>query len=613
MNKNIRNVAVIAHVDHGKTTLVDALLKQTHTFRENEAEMKEERILDSNDLERERGITILAKNCEIDYKNCKINIIDTPGHADFSGEVERTLGMADGALLIVDAQEGPMPQTRFVLKKALELGLKIIVVINKIDKRFARSLDVKSKVESLFLELAHDESQLDFPVVYAVGRAGTTFHELPSDPNEKGDVMALLDTILEKIPAPTNSIEGTFKMVVSSLDYDAHIGRIAIGKIHQGKIKKGQKVAIVGKAGKTYTIERVMVGKGLGRIEVPEAEAGDIVALAGIANIQIGKTISDPSDQVALPEIAVSEPTLHMTLGPNTSPFSGNEGEFTTSRQIEERLGRELETNLSLKVEKLGNGKFKISGRGELHLAVLLETLRREGYEMEVGKPEVIYKEVNGELSEPVEEVDIIVPLEHVGVVNQELGKRYGKLIKMEPINEAEVEFIYHIPTRALIGLRSLLLTQTKGTVIMSSQILGYEKIGRALPKLRRGALVAAEAGDALAYGLQNAQGRGITFVDPAERVYEGMIVGQNAKDEDIEINVCKGKKLSNMRSKSSDGIIQLAPAVKLSLEQSLDFLENDELLEVTPKSLRLRKKILATDERRRNDRKARHEREATL
>lgn len=613
MNKNIRNVAVIAHVDHGKTTLVDALLKQTHTFRENEAEMSEERILDRNDLERERGITILAKNCEIAYKDYKINIIDTPGHADFSGEVERTLGMADGALLIVDAQEGPMPQTRFVLKKALQLGLKIIVVINKIDKRFANPEAVKAKIESLFLELAKDESQLDFPVVYAVGRAGTTFSELPTDPNEKGDVTPLLESIVENIPAPENSSEGTFKMVASSLDYDPHIGRIAIGKIYRGNVKKGQKVIIAGKPGKFYTIERVMTSKGLGRIEVPEASAGDIVALSGITDIHIGKTISDPTDNEALPEIAVSEPTLHMTLGPNTSPVSGQEGEFTTSRQIEERLNRELETNLSLKLENLGNGKFKISGRGELHLAVLLETLRREGYEMEVGKPEVIYKKEDGETKEPVEEVDIVVPSEFVGVISEEMGKRYGELIKMEPINEAEVEFIYHIPTRALIGLRSLLLTQTKGTLVMSSQVVGYEKVGKALPKLRRGALVAAEPGEALAYGLQNAQGRGITFIDPAQHVYEGMIIGQNAKDEDIEINVCKGKKLTNMRSKSSDGIIQLAPAVKLSLEQCLDFLENDEFLEITPKSLRLRKKILSTLERRRHTRSARHAEAATL
>jgi GTP-binding protein len=602
-NEKIRNIAVIAHVDHGKTTLVDALLKQTHTFRDNQAEMQQTTILDSNDLERERGITILAKNCAIAYKDMKINIIDTPGHADFSGEVERTLGMADGALLIVDAQEGPMPQTRFVLKKALALGLKIIVVINKIDKPYARVPEVKDKIETLFLELAADEAQLEFPVVYAIGRRGVAFNEMPADINQPGDVTPLLETIVKEVPAPKNSSEGTFKMVITTMDYDSHLGRIVIGKVHQGSVKVGQKIILTDTPSKVYTVEKLMVNQGLGRVEVAEVSAGDIVTFTGVAEAQIGKTISDPTDTVSLPTIEIAEPTLHMFLGPNTSPFSGQEGEFTTSRQIEERLKRELESNLSLRIEIQGNGKFKISGRGELHLSVLLETLRREGYEMEVGKPEVITKDVDGVKCEPVEEVSIIVPTEFQGVINQEMGKRYATMLKMEPISDVEVEFIYHAPTRVLIGLRSLLLTLTKGTVLFSSQLAGFEPIGKPIPKLRKGVIISDQTGEVLAYGLETAQGRGTTFVEPATKVYEGMIIGQNQKEEDLSVNVCKGKKLTNMRSKSSDGVLHLTPATVMSLEQSLDFLENDELLEITPKSLRLRKKYLTDIERRRHSR----------
>ncbi len=597
--QTLRNIAVIAHVDHGKTTLVDAFLKQTHVFRENQAEMQATTILDSNDLERERGITILAKNIAVTYQGHKINIIDTPGHADFSGEVERTLGMADGALLIIDAQEGPMPQTRFVLKKALELGLKVIVVINKIDKPFARVPEVINKTSDLFLELATDEKQLDFPVLFAIGREGKVFAQLPSDLTQAGDVRPLLDAILNYIPAPQNEIAGPFKMVISSLDYNVHLGRIVIGKVYRGSVKQGQRVTLVGS--NTFIVESVLLSEGLGRVKVESANAGDIVALTGIAEAKIGQTLSDPSDTTALPAPAISEPTLHMSLGTNTSPFSGKEGEYTTSRQIEERLIRELETNLSLRVDKADNGKFKISGRGELHLAVLLESLRREGFEMEVGKPEVINKTIDGVLQEPVEEVTILVPQAYVGTISQELGRRFGILIKMEPISETEVEFVYKMPTRTLIGLRSLLLTATKGTVVFSSQMVGYQPVGKPLPKLRRGVLIASQAGEALAYGLEAAQGRGMTFVGPGTGVYEGMIVGQNSRDEDIEINVTKGKKLTNIRSKSSDGVIQLAPAIELSLEQCLDFLEGDELLEITPKSLRLRKKYLTDIERRRH------------
>ncbi len=602
MERKIRNIAVIAHVDHGKTTLIDALLKQSHVFRDNQAEMSQTTILDSNDLEREKGITILAKNTAVSYHDVKINVIDTPGHADFSGEVERTLGMADGALLIVDAQEGPMPQTRFVLKKAFELNLKLIVVINKIDKPYARVPEVINKTNNLFLELATRDEQLDFPILYAVGRDGKAFREMPADFNQPGDITPLMDAILEYIPAPKNETEGHFKMLVSSLDYDSHKGRYVIGKIFRGSVKPGDKI-ILSSNNKSYSIETVQLSRGLSRYETNEALAGDIVALTGIADAKIGDTIANPADTTPLSAPKLTEPTLHMTIGANTSPFSAREGQFTTSRQLEDRLIKELETNLSLKLEKLDSGKFKMSGKGELHLAILLETLRREGYEMEVGKPEVIVKTIDGAKQEPVEEVSIIVPSEYLGTITQEIGKRQGHLLKMEPISQVEIEFIYHLPTRNIIGLRSLLLTATKGTAVFSSQVIGYQPLGAPLPKLRRGVLVSSETGEALAYGLQNAQGRGITFVEPGTAVYEGMIVGVNAKEEDIEINVTKGKKLTNMRSQASDGAIQLTPATIMSLEQSLDFLEGDELLEITPKSLRLRKKYLSDIERRRHSR----------
>lgn len=599
MSQKIRNIAVIAHVDHGKTTLVDALLKQSHVFRENEVQMEQTQIMDQNELERERGITILAKNCAIAYKDTKINIIDTPGHADFSGEVERTLGMADGALLIVDAQEGPMPQTRFVLKKALEMGLKIIVVINKIDKRFAKPADTLQKIETLFLELAKNEEQLNFPVLYAIGARGVVFKQMPDNLESPGSIEPLLDTVLEFIPeAPQN--DGPFKMVVSSFENDLHIGRIVVGKIYQGKINLGDKVTIATNPTKNFKVEKLLTFKGLKRVEIESAESGEIVLIAGIPSAKIGETITDPADLAPLPSVAISEPTLHMTIGPNTSPFAGKEGKFVTSRQIEERLDRELATNLSLRVKKLGNGKFEVSGKGELHLSVLLETMRREGYEMEVGKPEVVIKEIEGQKMEPVEEVSIIVPNEYIGVITEEFGKRFASAQKMDPISEVETEFTFIVPTRSLIGLRSFLLTATKGTLIFSSVLVGYEKVGKSLPKLRRGAIISDKTGEAQAYGLDNAQNRGLTFIEPAERVYEGMIIGLNAKDDDIAMNVCKGKKLTNMRSKSSDGVIQLTPATRYSLEQSLDFLERDELLEITPNALRLRKKYLTDLERKR-------------
>lgn len=604
--KSIRNIAVIAHVDHGKTTLIDALLKQTHVFRANQKEMGAERILDSNDQEKERGITITAKNCSIDFAGVKINIIDTPGHVDFSGEVERTLSMADGALLIIDAQDGPMPQTRFVLRKAFELDLKIIVVINKIDKQYARIPFVLKKTENLFLDLAVDDEQLDFTVLYSVARDGKVFENLPEDYKIKADVSPLLKKIIDFIPAPKSNDDKKFKMLISSFEHDNYLGRILIGRIHQGTIKKGQKVTLLKKENSNYTVEKVFVSEGLSKKEVEYAVSGDIVAIAGISDARIGDTIADPGETETLPAMEISEPTLHITIGPNTAPFAGNEGEFSTSRQLEEKLYREMEKNLSMRIKKREDGKFEVSGRGELHLAVFLEELRRDGYELEVEKPEVIIKEIDGVKSEPVEELDIIVPKEYVGVISKELGKRLAINIKTEPVNEKEIEFIYHIPTRALLGLRSVLMMATKGTIIFSTQIIDRKPLGKIIPKMRNGALIASKTGNALSYGLRASQERGITFIGPGTKVYEGMIIGKNAKDEDMAVNVCKGKQLTNMRSKSSDGIIQLTQPVNLSLEQSLDFLEDDELLEITPLSLRLRKKQLTDLDRRKFKRKQR-------
>jgi len=603
MSKNLRNIAIIAHVDHGKTTLVDALLKQTHTFRDNQEEMGKTCLLDSNDLERERGITILAKNTSVDYQGVKINIIDTPGHADFSGEVERTLNMADGAILIVDAQEGPMPQTRFVLKKALEQKLKIIVVINKIDKQFANIPQTIERINDLFLDLATDESQLEFPILYAVGRDGKVYQTPPTTDQSEGDVTPLLDYIIKYIPSPQADINLPFKMLISALDYNPHLGKICIGKISQGQIKLKQKFVLSNRPHHSFSVDSIMLFHGLSRQSVEEASAGDIVALSGLPEVNIGETVTDPVDLNPLPSIKLSDPTLHLTIGPNTSPFSGQDGQFSTAKQLESRLEKELETNLSLKLKKLENGRFQISGRGELHLAILLESLRREGYEFEVAKPQVITKLIDNLKQEPVEEINLIVPQIYLGTINKELGQRQAHLLQMSPLSSGDIEFIYHLSTRNLLGLRSLLLTATKGTIIMNSQVIEYQPFANPLPKLRRGVLIAAETGQALAYGLQNAQGRGQTFIDAGIPVYEGMIIGQNSRDEDLQINVTKGKKLTNMRSKASDGIIKLEPPIKFSLEQALDFLEDDELLEITPLNLRLRKKYLTDIERRRQRR----------
>ena len=596
---NTRNIAVIAHVDHGKTTLIDALLKQTHVFRDNQKEMSREQILDSNDLERERGITIMAKNCAILYKGTKINIIDTPGHADFSGEVERTLGMAEGALLIVDAQEGPMPQTRFVLKKAFELNLKIIVLINKIDKKYARVPITITRLSDLFLDLATTEDQIDFPTLYSVAKCGSVFTHLPKNASQTNTVQPLLETILSHIPAPKMEINKPFKMLVSSLDYDNHLGKIAIGKIYQGQLSLNQQLYIIPN-GQSFPVENIFTYNGLDRQPVSTAMAGDIVAIAGSSTVAIGCTIAGNKQEISLPAPIVEPPTLQITIAANTSPFSGHEGLFSTSRQLEERLTRELENNIGLKLEKLDKGRFKVSGRGELHLSILLETMRRQGYEMEIGKPEVIVKRIDNILHEPMEEVNIIVPNQYIGIINQEFGKRQSQLVKMEPISDQETEFIFDLPTRALIGLRSLLLTLTKGTIVLSSQIINYQPLKAKLPKLRKGVIIAAVAGKVTEYGLKNLKGRGISLVKPGDEVYQGMIVGQNAKDDDIEVNVAKEKHLTNHRSKSHDGIAKLASDIEMSLEQSIDFLEKDELLEITPKSLRLRKRYLTGVDRRR-------------
>lgn len=596
----IRNIAIIAHVDHGKTTLVDGLLKQSQTFRANQAEMSQHLIMDSGAQEAERGITITAKNTAVYYQDYKINIVDTPGHADFASEVERTLNMADGVLLLVDAQEGVMPQTKFVLSKALELGLTPVVIINKIDKPGRNIAKVEDDLADLFLELATREDQLQYPVYYAVGRDGKAWREIPASTDELADFTAIFEAIINDIPAPKVET-GAFQFQVASLDYDNFLGKYSIGRIKRGTAKVGQAVSLIKRDGtiKKAKIDKLFAFHGLGKEEVSEAGAGDIVALVGITDSEIGETITDPSTPEALPTIKIEAPTISMYLGPNTSPMKGREGDFTTSRQIGGRLTRELETNIGLRVADAGIG-FTISGRGELHLSVLIEAMRREGFECEVGRPEVITITEDGVTKEPVEEFYIEIAPEFMGAVSQELGLRHAELIKQENLTTGVVRLIYKITTRALIGLRSQLLTLTRGTAVMSSLPLGYEVLGDKFVSNRTGALIAFESGVSTPYALQNAETRGELFIGPATEVYAGMIVGQNARYEDLEINVCKEKHLTNMRSKSSDGTVQLTPYRKMSLEQAIDFLNDNELLEVTPKNLRLRKRILDPIERKR-------------
>lgn len=604
-SNSIRNIAIIAHIDHGKTTLVDFLLKQANTFRENSEEMEKNLIMDSNELERERGITIMAKNASINYKEYKINIIDTPGHADFGGEVERTLNMADGCILLVDAQEGPMPQTRVVLQKALQLDLKPIVVINKIDKPNRRIVEVVEEINSLFLELAHHESQLEFPILYAIGREGKAFEKMPdlNFENIEGNLEPLFEKIISYVPSPKGNQDEPFQLLVTALDYDDYKGTYAIGKIKRGIAKTRMSVVVLDpKKGRSQTkLENIFTWQGLKRQEVSEAYAGDIVALTGFSGIGINATICDLQKEEALPQIAIEEPTLKILIGPNTSPFVGQDGDLLTGRQIQERLEKELETNVSMRMEVVG-GKFLISGRGELHLSILLETLRREGFELEVSKPQVITKTENDVVLEPWEEVIIDAPEKNRGIILAELAKRKAKLVDTFP-HASDVRFVYNMPTRALLGLRSDLITLTHGSFVLSSRFTEFKPKESDANKKRNGVLIAHESGKAVAFGLETAQGRGATFVEPGTQVYEGMIVGENSKENDIEINVCKGKQLTNMRSKGSDGMIQLEPATILNLEQSLDFLEDDELLEITPKNLRLRKKYLTKIERVRQTR----------
>ena len=602
----IRNIAIIAHVDHGKTTLVDGLLKQSKTFRDNQAEMSQDLIMDSGDQERERGITITAKITAVEHSGYRINIIDTPGHADFSGEVERTLNMADGCLLIVDAQEGPMPQTKFVLSKALANNLKPIVIINKVDKAAARLSEVEDELANLFLELAVHEDQLHYPTYYAIAREGKAWSVPPQNSDEAGDLEVIFNAIVENIPAPAVEVDKPLQMLVSALAWDNFKGKYVIGRINSGHVSQGDQITLCKKDGtlKKAKIETILISNGTTKSEVKQAQAGNIVQLSGIAEAQIGETIADDEKPEALPVMEIESPTLQIYLGPNTSPFKGQDGQASTSRQLGERLYKELETNVGLRVEEDSIG-FKVSGRGELHLSVLLETLRREDFEFEIGRPQVVTKQENGQTLEPIEELIIEVPVEHVGTVQMELGARRATLEEQFSNSAQETKLVYELPTRALLGLRSILTTSTKGTVVMNSLIRGFKPMGTPLNKLRNGVLIAIETGTTTPYALETTESRGTCFVGPGEKVYQGQIVGLNKRSDDLEINVCKTKHLTNMRSSSSDGTVQLTPPTILSLEECLDFIENDELLEITPKSLRIRKAELDHQKRKRQTNKA--------
>lgn len=592
----IRNIAIIAHVDHGKTTLVDGLLKQANIFRDPDA--AGELIMDANDLERERGITILAKNAAITYGDVKINIIDTPGHADFGGEVERVLNMADGCLLLVDAVEGPMPQTRAVLAQALALGLTPIVVVNKVDRPIAQPDEVVSRTQDLFLDLATDPDQLEFPVLYTIAREGKAGHAPDA---LESDLRPLLDTIVDVVPPPAVDVDGPLQLQIASLGYDPHLGRIVVGRIGRGTLRNGDIVAHVVTNGDVnkQKVTSLYTFEGLSRRPVDEAWAGDIVAVTGFADAHIGATLTDPDVPEALPAIAIQEPTLKLTFGVNTSPLAGREGDFSTSRQLRDRLFRELETNFALRVATTDQPDvFSVSGRGELHLSILIETMRREGYEFQVSRPEVITREIDGVVMEPIEQLVVDTVEEYVGAVSELVGHRRARMLDMRNDGRGNVRLEFSIPTRGLIGLRNAFLTGTRGNGTMSSRLTGYEPWQGAIESNRTGALVASEGGIALTHGIANAQVRGLTFVVPGAEVYEGMIVGQHPRQEDMPVNVCRAKKLTNMRAAAADSAEKLSPPVIFSLEQSLDFLADDELLEVTPQNLRLRKRLLTHDER---------------
>ena len=594
--QDIRNIAIIAHVDHGKTTLVDAMLKQSHVFRSNEKVA--ERVMDSGDIERERGITILSKNTSVMHDGVKINIVDTPGHADFGGEVERVLNMVDGVLLLVDAFEGPMPQTKYVLRKALEQNLKPIVVINKIDKPDARVAEVEDEVLELFMELDANDEQLDFPVIYANGRDGIAKTDMA---DEGTDLQPLFKAIIDHCPCPKGDLEGPLQFMVTTLDYDDYVGKIAIGRIVRGSMKPNQNVLLVdGESQRKAKISRVYTYEGLNRVEREDgASMGDIACIVGIPDIKIGETVADPTNPEALPKIDIDEPTLSMIFYVNDSPFAGQEGDFVTSRHLRDRLFREVQTNVSLRVEETGSADaFKVSGRGELHIAVLIEEMRRQGYEMQIGKPSVITKEINGQKCEPLEALTIDVPQEFMGAVMERLGTRKAEMVNMVDIaGYTRLEFI--IPARGLIGFRSEFLTATKGNGIMYHVFHGYAPWKGDIPGRTRGSLVAFEAGETTAYGIYNLQDRGTMFISPAQEIYLGQVIGESNRGVDIDVNPCKKKHLSNTRSSASDEALRLVPPRIMSLEQALEWINDDELVEVTPKSIRLRKAILDKHDRK--------------
>ncbi len=600
-NKNIRNIAIIAHVDHGKTTLVDAMLKQSHVFRENE--QVAERIMDSNDLEKERGITILSKNTSVMYHDIKINIVDTPGHADFGGEVERVLKTVDGVLLLVDAFEGAMPQTREVLKKSLALGLKPIVVINKIDRPGAQPEKVVDQVIELFIELDASDEQLDFPVVYASAKNGIAKMNLEDDAT---DLHCLFETIVNTIQAPNCDEDGQAQMLVSNIDYDDYVGRIAIGRVERGIIKDGMPVAICGKEDKITQgrVAKVYTHVGLNKVEVEEGKAGDIIELAGLPDINIGDTICDFNHPEKIPFVDIDEPTVSMTFSVNNGPFAGKEGQFITSRHIRDRLFKELERNVSLRVKETDSpDSFEVSGRGELHLSVLIETMRREGFELLVSRPKVIFKEIDGVKCEPIEDLVVNVPDDCVGNVIEKLGRRKAEMVNMEPAEDGHTKIEFKIPARGLIGYRTEFLTDTKGEGTMNHIFDSYQPYKGDIQARVRGTIVAFENGKSVTYGLYNAQDKGDLFIGPGVEVYEGMIVGLNSRGEDLAINVCKEKHLTNTRASGSDDALRLVPPIQMSLEKAIEFIQDDELVEVTPKSIRLRKKILDTKERERANR----------
>ncbi|EAT15134.1 translational GTPase TypA [Desulfuromonas acetoxidans] len=601
MSAEIRNIAIIAHVDHGKTTLVDAMLHQSGVFRSNQ--VITERIMDSNDLEKERGITILSKNLCIEHNGVKINVVDTPGHADFGGEVERVLKMVDSVLLLVDAFDGPMPQTRFVLKKSLDLGLKPIVVINKIDRPGARPEEVVDMVFDLFCELDANEEQLEFPIVYASAKSGYARFE-PGDDNM--DLEPLFDTIKQNVPAPEGNPDAPFQFLVTSIDYNDYIGRIATGKIFNGSIKEGDTVARIDKDGniKRGRISKLIGYQGLQQVSIEQASAGDIVTIAGFEEISISESLACVDDPQPLPYVNIDEPTLSMNFIVNSSPFAGNEGKYVTSRNIFERLQKELRTNVSLRVEETDNtDTFKVSGRGELHLSILIENMRREGFELAVSKPEVIFKEENGQRLEPIEYLCIDVPEEFQGTVIEKLGRRKAELASMKQMDGTN-RLEFNIPARGLIGFRTEFMTDTRGTGTMSHSFVEYAPYKGEIDSRKNGVLIAMDAGETVAYSLFNLQDRGILFVAPGTKVYEGMIIGQHAKENDLVVNANKGKKLTNVRASGSDDAIRLTPPNILSLEQALEYIADDELVEVTPESIRLRKKILDANERKKSEKK---------